>query len=79
VRTRNDLHIQNDIERQIDWESRLDSQCILIRVSNGVVRLYGAVCHPAQRLIAEQAVRSVAGVREVLSELHVKSHGIESA
>ena len=66
------LQVQNAIRRQIEWEPRLDSRNISVAVINGVVTMRGFVRLPDQRLVAEQAAKSVNGVRAVVNLLEVQ-------
>src|SRR5579863_706670 len=66
-----DVHLRDDVETQLDWDPRFDSQGIGVAVKNGVVALSGHVASYADRWAAQDAAQSVAGVRAIANELSV--------
>lgn len=66
-----DLQLRDDVEAQLDWDPRFDSQGIGVAVKDGVVALSGHVASYADRWSAQDAAQSVAGVRAIANELVV--------
>jgi osmotically-inducible protein OsmY len=69
---RNDAEIERDVSRELEWDPRVDSSEIIVKVKHGVVTLLGAVDSHAKRLAACHAAHSVMGVNDVADELQVK-------
>jgi osmotically-inducible protein OsmY len=70
--TMNDLQLRRDVEAELDWDARLDSRQIGVAVKNGVVALTGYVGSYAERRAAEEAVKSVGGVRAVANDILIE-------
>jgi osmotically-inducible protein OsmY len=66
-----DTQLRQDIEAQLDWDPRFDSQGIGVAVKDGVVALSGHVASYADRWAAQDAAQSVAGVKAIANELAV--------
>jgi len=66
-----DTQLRHDVEAQLDWDPRFDSQGIGVAVKNGVVALSGHVSSYADRWAAQDATQSVAGVKAIANELAV--------
>lgn len=66
-----DTQLRHDVEAQLDWDPRFDSQGIGVAVKNGVVALSGHVNSYADRWAAQDATQSVAGVKAIANELAV--------
>jgi osmotically-inducible protein OsmY len=66
-----DTQLRHDVEAQLDWDPRFDSQGIGVAVKNGVVALSGHVNSYADRWSAQDAAQSVAGVKAIANELAV--------
>lgn len=69
---KSDPNLRRDVEAQLDWDPRFDSQGIGVAVKHGVVALSGHVGSYADRWAAQDAAQSVAGVKAVANELVVK-------
>ncbi len=67
-----DTELRQDIEQELDWDPRVDSRDVGVAVKDGVVTLTGHVRSFAQRLAAERAAQSVAGVKAVANDVGVK-------
>jgi len=68
----NDLQLRRDVEAELDWDARLDSRQIGVAVKNGVVALSGHVGSYAERRAAEEAAKSVGGVRAVANDILIE-------
>jgi osmotically-inducible protein OsmY len=73
-----DRQIETAARRTLEWDARL-SQGVQARVTDGVVRLHGAVNRFSQRNAAEQAVRNLIGVRDVLNEIKLAPAPVPSS
>ena len=69
---REDGHIQAAAQRALEWDARVPDG-IRVEVTDGVVRLHGTVERFAQRDAAEEAIRNLIGVRDVLNEVKLAS------
>ena len=58
-----DLQLRRDVETQLDWDPRFDSQLIGVSVKDGVVALTGQVKSYADWRAAQDSAQSVAGVQ----------------
>jgi osmotically-inducible protein OsmY len=67
----NDVRLRQDVETQLDWDPRFDSQQIGVSVKDGVVALTGQVKSYVEWCAAEEAAQSVAGVHALANELRV--------
>jgi osmotically-inducible protein OsmY len=67
-----DEQIVKDIMDHLSWDNRVDASDIQVEVTNGKVRLFGAVPVYTTRQIAEQACYDVEGVTSVENQLQVK-------
>jgi osmotically-inducible protein OsmY len=72
-----DRQIETAARRALEWDARL-SQGVQAGVTDGVVRLHGAVNRFSQRNAAEQAVRNLIGVRDVLNEIKLEPAPVAS-
>lgn len=68
---RTDDEIQQDVNAELQWDSRLSDAHIVAAVVNGHVELSGTVYSYPRKLNAERAARRVAGVRSVNNKLEV--------
>lgn len=66
-----DIQLRDDVEAQLDWDPRFDSQGIGVAVKDSVVTLSGHVAYYADRWAAQDATQSIAGVRAIANELAV--------
>jgi osmotically-inducible protein OsmY len=69
--TRTDLNIQNDIENELVWDSRVLSDKVDVDVIDGVVTLEGKVESFNARRAAEQDAWSILGVIGVVNDIKV--------
>lgn len=69
-----DLQLRQDVETQLDWDPRLDSQQIGVSVKDGVVALTGQVKSYADWLAAQESAQAVAGVHALANELRIMDH-----
>jgi osmotically-inducible protein OsmY len=70
-----DSQIQQDVARELAWDTRVSPTEVGIAVKNGVVTLTGAVSTWAKLRSAEEAAHRVAGVLDVANDLIVNPPG----
>ncbi|NJD11940.1 MAG: BON domain-containing protein [Gemmatimonadetes bacterium] len=68
---RTDQDMLHDVLAELGWERLLAGCRLNARVHNGVATLLGTVERYPQKLLAEQAVRRVAGIRAIADEVEV--------
>jgi osmotically-inducible protein OsmY len=69
---KSDCRLQQDVRAELDLELRLQTTRIRVQVMDGAVTLAGEVANHAEKCIAERAVRRVAGVRRLATELRIE-------
>ena len=67
---REDPHIREAARRALEWDARVPDG-VHATVTDGVLRLHGVVERFSQRDAAEEAVRNLIGVRDVVNEIKV--------
>jgi osmotically-inducible protein OsmY len=73
--SRSDAQIQQDVLKELEWDTRVGPTEIGVGVDHNVVTLTGTVSSWAKKLSAEEAAHRVAGVRDVANDLIVKLPG----
>lgn len=72
-----DEQIQQDVMAQLLWDPAIQATQIGVQVKEGVVSIAGQVASYTEKLHAERAARSVAGVRALAVEITVKLIGTD--
>jgi osmotically-inducible protein OsmY len=67
-----DSQLQQDVMDELQWEPRVDHANIGVAVKDGIVSLSGFVQSYSEKLAAENAARSVKGVRGLAEEIEVR-------
>jgi osmotically-inducible protein OsmY len=67
---REDRQIERAARRALEWDARVPDG-VGAEVTDGVLRLHGTVARFPQRDAAEEAVRNLVGVRDVVNEIRV--------
>lgn len=75
VTTKSDRHIQQDVLRELRWDSRVADADVVVEVDGGIVTLTGTADSYAKRLAAREAAHRVSGVLDVAEDIEVKSPG----
>jgi osmotically-inducible protein OsmY len=70
-----DSEIQQDVIRELKWDTRVDETDVGIEVDRGVVTLTGTVDNWAKKLAAQEAAHRVAGVLDVANDIQIKPPG----
>jgi osmotically-inducible protein OsmY len=65
-------NLQIDVNDAINWETGLKNSKIIVKVKEGVVTLSGTVDNFAKKLLAENAVKNVSGVKNVIDNITLK-------
>ncbi|HXR20272.1 MAG TPA: BON domain-containing protein [Steroidobacteraceae bacterium] len=69
---KDDMAIRHDVLSELDWDPRFDSRNIGVAVKNGVVALSGHVGSYAERRAAEEAAKSVVGVKALANDIIIE-------
>lgn len=73
--TKSDRHIQQDVLRELRWDSRVDETEVGVEVHEGIVTLTGTLESYAKKLAAREAAHRVVGVLDVADDIQVKAPG----
>jgi osmotically-inducible protein OsmY len=70
-----DAEVQQDVIRELKWDSRVDETDVGVEVDNGIITLTGTVSSWGKRIAAEEAAHRVHGVLDVANDIVVKVPG----
>jgi osmotically-inducible protein OsmY len=70
-----DAEVQQDVIRELKWDTRVDETDVGVEVDNGIITLTGTVSSWGKRLAAEEAAHRVRGVLDVANDIVVKVPG----
>ena len=70
-----DSEIQQDVLRELKWDSRVDETDVGVEVDEGVVTLSGTVSSWGKRHAAAEAAHRVRGVLDVANDITVRTPG----
>jgi len=73
--SKNDSQIQQDVLKELKWDSRLDASNVQVAVDGGVVMLTGKVTSYVQKVAAAEAAHRVWGVLDVADDITVELPG----
>jgi osmotically-inducible protein OsmY len=76
--TKSDVQIQQDVYRELRWDSRIGQTEVGVEVDKGVVTLTGTVSSYAKKYAANEAAHRVTGVLDVANQLEVRYPGSAS-
>jgi osmotically-inducible protein OsmY len=68
---KSDARIQQDVIRELSWDTRVEETDVGVEVDRGVVTLTGTVSSAAKRAAAQEAAHRVAGVLDVANDIEV--------
>jgi osmotically-inducible protein OsmY len=68
---KNDSELIADVQAELDWDPSFDDRGIVVAAKDGVVTLAGYVSSYADKWAAENAAKSVAGVRAIANDIEV--------
>ena len=69
---RSDKELEQDVARELRWDSATISSPIDVAVNNAVVTLTGAVSSYAKKIAAQEAAHRVPGILDVANDIEVK-------
>ncbi|MEX0880382.1 MAG: BON domain-containing protein [Thermoanaerobaculia bacterium] len=72
---KSDRETQEDVLRELRWDSRIRQEEVGVEVDDGVVTLTGTVDSWAKKLASKEAAHRVVGVRDVADDVQVKLPG----
>lgn len=72
---KSDREIQQDVFRELRWDSRVDQTEVGVEVEEGIVTLSGTVNSYAKKLAAREAAHRVVGVLDVADDIQVRTPG----
>lgn len=75
MKSKTDSVIQQEVIREMKWDTRVDPGEIGVAVNDGVVVLSGDVDSYAKKMAAQEAAHRVAGVLDVANEIEVRIPG----
>lgn len=75
ITEKSDRQIQQDVLRELRWDTRVADTDVGVEVDKGIVTLTGTVNSYAKRLAAREAAHRVVGVLDVAEDIKVKSPG----
>jgi osmotically-inducible protein OsmY len=70
-----DAALQQNVIRELAWDTRIDATDVGVEVDDGVVTLTGTVTSWAKKLAAQDAAHRVAGVLDVANDIEVRIPG----
>ncbi|HYK43328.1 MAG TPA: BON domain-containing protein [Thermoanaerobaculia bacterium] len=70
--SRSDVDIQQDVQRELRWDTRFEKAQVGVAVKNGIVALTGTVENFGKKWAASEAAHRVTGVLDVVNDLEVK-------
>jgi len=73
--TKSDLQIQQDVMREMRWDTRIGATEVGVEVDKGIVTLTGTVDSYAKKHAAKRAAHRVAGVLDVAEDIRVHFPG----
>jgi osmotically-inducible protein OsmY len=72
IQVKSDSQIQQDVLRELKWDTRVEETEIGVTVNKGVVTLTGIVSGFGKKLAAQEAAHRVAGVSDVANDIQVR-------
>jgi osmotically-inducible protein OsmY len=76
IAKKTDAEIQQDVLRELKWDTRVEETDVGVEVDGGVVTLSGTVSSWGKRVAAEEAAHRVMGVLDVANDVAVKVPGV---
>lgn len=75
MQTKSDSQIQQEVLRELKWDTRVEETEIGVTVEHGVVTLTGAVSSYGKKIAAQEAAHRVYGVLDVANDIQVRLPG----
>lgn len=73
IGTKSDSAIQQDVLRELKWDTRVEETEVGVIVNKGIVTLTGIVSGYGKKMAAEEAAHRVAGVLDVANDIEVRT------
>jgi osmotically-inducible protein OsmY len=74
--TRTDSQIQQDVIKELRWDTRVEETDVGVEVHRGTVTLTGTVDSWPKKLAAQEAAHRVSGVLDVANDIQIRPAGI---
>lgn len=75
TRMQSDSQIQQDVLRELKWDTRVEETEVGVTVEQGIVTLTGTLSSYARKLAAQEATHRVFGVLDVANDIQVRVPG----
>lgn len=75
MQTKSDSEIQQEVLRELKWDTRVEETEVGVTVERGIVTLTGTVDSYAKKLAAQDAAHRVYGVLDVANDMQVRVSG----
>jgi osmotically-inducible protein OsmY len=72
MQTKSDSQVQQDVLRELKWDTRVEETEVGVAVERGIVTLTGTVSCYAKKLAAQEAAHRVFGVLDVANDIEVR-------
>jgi osmotically-inducible protein OsmY len=72
---KSDAQLQQDVLRELRWDTRVEETDVGVEVDEGIVTLTGTVSNYAKRVAAQEAAHRVAGVLDVANDIQIRIPG----
>lgn len=77
--TKSDTQIQQEVLRELRWDTRVKPTEVGVAVEDGVVTLTGTVSSYPKKVAAQEAAHRVRGVLDVANDIHVRTSETHAA
>jgi len=75
MQTKSDSQIQQEVLRELKWDTRVEETEVGVTVERGIVTLTGTLSGYAKKLAAQEAAHRVFGVLDVANDIQVRVPG----
>jgi osmotically-inducible protein OsmY len=75
MQTQSDSQIQQEVLRELKWDTRVEETDVGVTVERGIVTLTGTLPSYAKKLAAQEAAHRVFGVLDVANDIYVRVPG----
>ncbi|HWO00816.1 MAG TPA: BON domain-containing protein [Blastocatellia bacterium] len=75
MQTKSDSQIQQEVLRELKWDTRVEETEVGVTVERGIVTLTGTLASYAKKLAAQEAAHRVFGVLDVANDIQVRVPG----
>lgn len=75
MQTKSDSQIQQEVLRELKWDTRVEETEVGVTVERGIVTLTGTLASYGKKLAAQEAAHRVFGVLDVANDIQVRVPG----